>query len=149
MTVDIKQYEEFVSNSPYGSFTQSSHWADAKEGWDSEQVAVFDENGAIKAAMQILFRKLPVVGSTFAYATRGPVCDCNDKETLTALMEEAKKAAKKHHAYMLKVDPMIPHCEQATQEENFSFDIDKSREVIDNFKALGFDYLEANVKEWP
>ncbi len=138
--VDIKKYEDFVSNSPYGSFTQSSLWAKAKVDWDSELVAVYDKDGNIKAAMQILFKKLPVIKSTFAYSTRGPVCDCTDKETLTELMEEAKKVAKKHHAYMLKVDPMIPHYEQVTEEENFSFDKEKSLEVVENFKSLGFEY---------
>ena len=88
--VDIKKYEDFVSNSPYGSFTQSSLWAKAKVDWDSELVAVYDKDGNIKAAMQILFKKLPVINSTFAYSTRGPVCDCTDKETLTELLEEAK-----------------------------------------------------------
>ena len=55
--VDIKKYEDFVSNSPYGSFTQSSLWAKAKVDWDSELVAVYDKDGNIKAAMQILFKK--------------------------------------------------------------------------------------------
>ena len=54
--VDIKKYEDFVSNSPYGSFTQSSLWAKAKVDWDSELVAVYDNDGNIKAAMQILFK---------------------------------------------------------------------------------------------
>ena len=92
--VDIKAYEEFVCNSPYGSFTQSSDWAKVKADWDSELVAVYDRDGNIKAAMQILFKKLPVINSTFAYSTRGPVCDCTDKETFSELREKAKTVAK-------------------------------------------------------
>ena len=47
--VDIKKYEDFVSNSPYGSFTQSSLWAKAKVDWDSELVAVYDHAVTIRS----------------------------------------------------------------------------------------------------
>lgn len=100
-------YEEFVKNHPKGHFCQSEKWAKLKDNWKNEVVTAEDENGNIKGIMSILIRKMPVVPYTMMYAPRGPVCDVHDKETIMELTKKVKELAKKHKAYVLKVDPDV------------------------------------------
>ena len=100
-------YEEFVKNHPKGHFCQSEKWAQLKDNWKNEVVTVEDENGNIKGMMSILIRKMPVVPYTMMYAPRGPVCDVHDKETIMELTKKVKELAKKHKAYVMKIDPDV------------------------------------------
>ncbi len=100
-------YEEFVKNHPKGHFCQSEKWAKLKDNWKNEVVTVEDENGNIKGMMSILIRKMPVVPYTMMYAPRGPVCDVHDKETIMGLTKKVKELAKKHNAYVMKIDPDV------------------------------------------
>lgn len=100
-------YEEFVQNHPKGHFCQSEKWAQLKYNWKHEVVTAEDENGNIKGMMSILIRKMPVVPYTMMYAPRGPVCDVHDKETIMELTKKVKELAKKHKAYVMKIDPDV------------------------------------------
>lgn len=100
-------YEEFVKNHPKGHFCQSQMWAKLKDNWKNEVVTVEDENGNIKGMMSILIRKMPVVPYTMMYVPRGPVCDVHDKETIMELTKKVKELAKKHNAYVMKIDPDV------------------------------------------
>ena len=100
-------YEEFNKNHPKGHFCQSEKWAQLKDNWKHEVVTAEDENGNIKGMMSILIRKMPVVPYTMMYAPRGPVCDVHDKETIMELTKKVKELAKKHKAYVMKVDPDV------------------------------------------
>lgn len=123
--ISVEEYEKFAAAFPAGSFMQSANWVKVKSnGWGSERVAVRGENGEIKGVMQMLIKKIPFVGTCYMYAPRGPVCDLHDKETTRELIEAAVQAAKKHHAYILKVDPM-------TEKDD--------TEAIENLCAAGFD----------
>lgn len=125
MAVLVSDYEKFVSSSKFGCFTQSENWCVVKKCWKNERLIVYDNDGNIKGTMQILIKKIPILNTTFMYSPRGPVCNYNDKEILSKLLEGAKRLAQTHHAYMLKIDPMV--------------DKDNS-EAINNFISLGFRY---------
>ena len=107
MEMEMSNYEAFVSASPYASFMQSEDWIKVKEGWGCERITVTDDSGKVTGAMQILIKKIPMMRTAFLYAPRGPVCDPHDEETLRKLVEKAREVAKKYHAYMLKVDPLV------------------------------------------
>ena len=100
-------YEQFVQNHPKGHFCQSEKWALLKDNWKHETVTATDKDGNIKGLMSILIRKMPVVPYTMMYAPRGPVCDVHDKETIAELACKVKELAKKHNAYVMKVDPDV------------------------------------------
>ena len=100
-------YEEFNKNHLKGHFCQSEKWAQLKDNWKNEVVTVEDEKGNLKGMMSILIRKMPVVPYTMMYAPRGPVCDVHDKETIMELTKKVKELAKKHKAYVMKVDPDV------------------------------------------
>ncbi len=103
----IKQYEEFNKKHTKGHFTQTLQWAKVKDMWKNEVVLSLDDNGNIKGSMSLLIRKIPLFNSTIMYSPRGPVCDIYDKETITELVSGAKKLAKKHKSYVLKIDPDV------------------------------------------
>lgn len=102
-----KEYEEFVSGHPCGTFTQSLKWADVKPGWKHEAIAVKDENGDVKGAALILIRKIPVLNTAFLYCPRGPVFDHGDYETLNELLEAIREIGEALGACIFKCDPAI------------------------------------------
>ena len=122
---EYPQYEAFVSIHKNAFFTQSIHWMKVKKNWNHEIVVSKDIQGTIKAAMLVLIRRLPMVRSTMLYAARGPVFDFDDVGSLNDLLEGAKLLAKKHRAFLFKMDPII---EQNDQHH------------IDLFKSLGMRF---------
>ena len=121
----LQEFEAFVAGHPKGHFLQSHQWAAVKGSWKWEAVAVRNSDGNICGAFSVLIRKLPALPYTFMYSARGPVCDINDKATLTELERGAAALAKKHKAYAFTLDPDVLSCETG---------------FIESMKALGFDH---------
>lgn len=104
----LPEYEAFLQRHPKGHFSQSVLWAKQKPMWIWKALACRDEAGQIKGTLAVLIRKVPGTPFTLMYACRGPVCDPDDQETLTALLDGAKQLAKEYHSYVIKIDPDIP-----------------------------------------
>ena len=102
------EYEAFCQNSPFGQFTQSTLWYGVKNNWGHEVVVSRDENGKIVGGVSVLIQKIPLIGTSFLYAPRGPVCDLHDRAVLKDLMEGVNALAKKYKAHNFKMDPDIP-----------------------------------------
>lgn len=128
---EINEYESFVANHKNGCFMQSIHWAEVKNNWKHEVVAVRDENGNIKGTALILIKRIPIIGCSFLYCPHGPVCDYSDRATLSEIFTAIGEIAEVYHAYQLKIDPCIT--------ENDTFE-------INTFTALGFSF-RANAPE--
>lgn len=111
--IDVKEidqeYENFVQSHYKGHFAQSIRWAKTKDEWQYETVVVRDENEKIKGSMLLLIRKVPGLNSSIVYSPRGPVCDIHDENTFIELTKKAEEVAKKHKAFLLKMDPDIPN----------------------------------------
>ena len=101
------EMEEFVSRHPQGGFTQSVNWQKVKNNWGYEAVVSRGEDGEIKGAVSVLIQKIPLVGTAFLYAPRGPVCDLHDKEVLADLKAGVDVLAKKYNAHTFKMDPDV------------------------------------------
>ena len=113
----IPEYEAFLQAHPKGHFAQSVLWAKQKPMWHWEAIVSRDEAGNIKGSMAVLIRRIiPGLPFTMMYACRGPVTDLNDRETLADLMDGAKKLAKQHHSYVIKIDPDVPSSETAYEK---------------------------------
>lgn len=108
----IPEYEAFLQSHPKGHFAQSVLWAKQKPMWHWEAIVSRDSKSAIRGSMAVLIRKIiPGLPYTMMYACRGPVTDLDDTETLKDLVDGAKKLAKKHHSYVIKIDPDVPSSE--------------------------------------
>ena len=101
------EYEAFVSSHPRGSFTQSILWHKLKNNWGHQVVVSRDGEGKIAGGMSILTQKIPLIGTTFLYAPRGPVCDLTDRRVLADLKAGVDQLAKATHAHVFKMDPDI------------------------------------------
>ena len=118
-----EEYEAFVLAHPAGEFTQSLRWPEVKNNWGYEAVLSRGKDGTLQGAMLVLVQRIPLIGTSFLYAPRGPVCDLHDKETLADLMSGVDRLAKKHKAHAFKVDPNVLFSDE---------------EAAQNLKALGF-----------
>ena len=102
-----REYEEFVSGHPRGEFMQSSHWQEVKNNWQWEAVVSRDGAGKIVGACGVLIQKMPLFGTTFLYAPRGPVCDLHDGAVLADLKAGVDQLAKTCNAHLFKMDPDV------------------------------------------
>lgn len=106
----VNRYNAFVRSSPYRSMMQDISWKDVKSGWGDVQV-YFEKNNEIVAAVSLLTRKIPG-GFSMLYAPRGPVCDFNDLSLVEGLIKEVDQVAKKHKAFLLKMDPEVTYTDE-------------------------------------
>lgn len=109
--VDIKsaaEFDAFVESHENGHFLQTSLWGKVKDDWKWFGVICRDEGGKITGTMGVLLRKISKLPYHMMYAPRGPVCNFDDKETFSALIEAAKEEGKKYNAYELKIDKDVP-----------------------------------------
>lgn len=100
------EFDAFARSHKNSNFMQSLAWSRLKSNWGHEIVVSRDENGTIKGAALILIRKMPL-GSSMLYAPRGPIYDYHDRKTFLDLFEGIRQVAKKHHAFLFKMDPCI------------------------------------------
>ena len=101
------EYEEFVKNHPCGTFTQSIKWTGVKNNWGHEIVVSRDKDGKIVGGCLVLIRKIPVIGTSFLYSPRGPICDLHDEAVLSDLKKGIDVLAKKYRARLYKMDPNV------------------------------------------
>lgn len=68
-----REWDAFVTSQPRAHVLQQSAWGDLKRhfGWQVERVALVEGESRIVAGAQVLFRRLPVMG-TMAYVPMGP-----------------------------------------------------------------------------
>lgn len=101
------EYEEFVKNSEYGTFTQSVKWTGVKNNWKHEIVVSRNDEGKIVGGCLVLIRKIPIIGTSFMYSPRGPICDLHDEAVLRDLKSGIDVLAKKYRAHAYKMDPNV------------------------------------------
>ncbi|MEE1138178.1 MAG: peptidoglycan bridge formation glycyltransferase FemA/FemB family protein [Acutalibacteraceae bacterium] len=102
------EFDAFTEKHKNGHFLQTSLWARVKDDWKWFGVICRNDSGEITGTMGVLLRKISKLPFHMMYAPRGPVCDFDDKETFSALIEAAKQEGKKYNAYELKIDKDVP-----------------------------------------
>ncbi|MDR2753686.1 MAG: aminoacyltransferase [Oscillospiraceae bacterium] len=109
----VGEFETFNSEHPCGHFMQSAQWAQLKREWGREVVVSRNAEGKIVGGMSVLVRKMPLFGRTMLYIGRGPVAAPDDFATLEDLFKSIPVLAKKHKAYIFKMDPPVPKSNEA------------------------------------
>ncbi len=103
---DKQEYKEFLESHDRCNFQQSLEWGNIKSSWKKEVILSEDKNGKIRGSLCVWIRKFPIFGNMM-YSARGPVCDIYDEEVIKELREGANLLAKKHKAFVLRVEPDI------------------------------------------
>ena len=136
----LPEYEGFVQSHPKGNFAQSYLWGKQKPMWQWDAIAVRGEDGAIRGSLAVMTRKVPGIGRTLMYGCRGPVCDLDDRETFSQLLDGAKVLAKKYKSYVIKIDPDVPSSNTAFSSMLQSFGF-RAKEGGKNFEAIQPRYV--------
>ena len=136
----LPEYEAFVQSHPKGNFVQSYLWGKQKPMWQWDAIAVRGEDGAIRGSLAVMTRKVPGIGRTLMYGCRGPVCDLDDRETFSQLLDGAKALAKKYKSYVIKIDPDVPSSNTAFSSMLQSFGF-RAKEGGKNFEAIQPRYV--------
>ena len=136
----LPEYEAFVQSHPKGNFVQSYLWGKQKPMWQWDAIAVRGEDGAIRGSLAVMTRKVPGIGRTLMYGCRGPVCDLDDRETFSQLLDGAKVLAKKYKSYVIKIDPDVPSSNTAFSSMLQSFGF-RAKEGGKNFEAIQPRYV--------
>lgn len=111
----VERYNHFVRTSPYAFFTQDMSWAKVKSNWIPEYIYLEDESGNIRASLSVLMVEA-VPGKMLMYASRGPLCDFYDMDTVEELISEAGELAKKYNAFLLRMDPLVREDDDLVQK---------------------------------
>jgi peptidoglycan pentaglycine glycine transferase (the first glycine) len=106
---DPAAWDAFVEQTPYATFTQLSGWGALKSvgGWKAIRVAVGARRGEPVAGVQMLARRVPIVGWQLAYAPRGPVGRLDDPVVRDALVAGVRDVGREHRLATVRVDPEV------------------------------------------
>ncbi|MGN0678131.1 MAG: lipid II:glycine glycyltransferase FemX [Oscillospiraceae bacterium] len=143
----LEEYEQFVSESTYGYFSQSLKWCNLKNNWGWDAVISRGADGKIRGTCLVLIKKVPVVGMSILYAPRGPVCDITDKEVLNDLMDGIKELAIKYKSIEFICDPCIEESDEASRKilEEFGFSHERFAKDYETIQTRN-NYMLRNIK---
>lgn len=133
---DIKEkdYDAFVKEYSMSSFMQEYNWGNVKEEWTPIHCGLYKDDSLV-AVCTILKRRI-IKNISIFYVPRGYLIDYENIEVLKEMTKGIKGLAKKHHAYVVKIDPN--YC---TKEYGF-----KDNEIPINY-SINNNIKNSNLKK--
>ncbi|WP_172632065.1 lipid II:glycine glycyltransferase FemX [Dictyobacter arantiisoli] len=112
---DRQLWNTFIANSEGCNVTQTYEWGELMSSRAGEMlpIGVLNDEGELCAAMLIIISKAALLKATYFYAPRGPIIDNPETPAMDILLAFAKDEARKRHAFMLKIEPGVPHDDEA------------------------------------
>jgi peptidoglycan pentaglycine glycine transferase (the first glycine) len=103
---DPQAWNSFVDGAPYGTFTQLWQWGELKAGggWRPLRLCVGGPGQPV-AGVQLLIRRVPVVGWSLGYAPRGPIGALDVPAVRGRLIEALRELGREERLATVRVDP--------------------------------------------
>lgn len=107
---DPARWDEFVEAAPYRSFSQLWEWGELRRegGWSALRLAIGEGEGSsapILAGVQLMVRRVPVVGVGLAYAPRGPAGALDDEDVWSELIVAIRHLAVRERLATVRLEP--------------------------------------------
>lgn len=107
---DLQKFDKFVCDNK-GSYLQYSKWSNVKTTWNPYFYSATADGGeGLVATALVLERKIPAIGKVW-YISCGLVCSEElkaDADYITEFVKFIKVEMKKHGAFSLVIDPLVP-----------------------------------------
>ncbi|HZQ09569.1 MAG TPA: peptidoglycan bridge formation glycyltransferase FemA/FemB family protein [Anaerolineae bacterium] len=105
---NVSEWDSALADIPYAHVLQSWTWGEikARHGWTPTRV-LFCENGAPRAAVQILRRPLPRTPSGVLYVPKGPALNFDDVKLFEHVLSRLENLARQQRGIFIKIDPDI------------------------------------------
>jgi peptidoglycan pentaglycine glycine transferase (the first glycine) len=107
-TLSIFEFDDYAKTHPLGNYHQTSSYAmfASEQGYEYDLLGFTDDQGNIKAASLILYKKLGMF-NRYGYAPKGFLIDYHDTELVKEFTKAIKKYYYKKNFAFIKINPEI------------------------------------------
>jgi len=104
---DSAAWNAFVESAPYHAFPQLWEWGEVRAmgGWRPVRLAIGPSHDRPMAGVQLLLRRMPLLGWHLAYAPRGPIGQLDDQEIRNALVAALRALGRAEKIATVRADP--------------------------------------------
>ena len=105
---DTQTWDGALLNLPANHVLQSWSWGEFKAayGWMATRL-LFTEEGRVRAAAQVLRRRMPHLPLAVMYVPKGPAMDYADLPLLETVLAHLEAVARRRRAIFIKIDPDV------------------------------------------
>ena len=144
-TLSIFEFDDYAKTHPLGSYHQTSSYAmlASEQGFEYDLLGFVDDQGKIKAASLILYKKLGMF-NRYGYAPKGFLIDYHDTELLKEFTKALKKYYYKKNFAFIKVNPEIS---VGTMDyKNKIINYNQNHILESTLRGLNFKKMESNKR---
>ena len=144
-TLSIFEFDDYAKTHPLGSYNQTSSYAmlASEQGFEYDLLGFVDDQGNIKAASLILYKKLGMF-NRYGYAPKGFLIDYHDTELLKEFTKALKKYYYKKNFAFIKVNPEIS---VGTMDyKNKIINYNQNHILESTLRGLNFKKMESNKR---
>lgn len=144
-TLSIFEFDDYAKTHPLGSYHQTSSYAmlASEQGYEYDLLGFVDDQGKIKAASLILYKKLGMF-NRYGYAPKGFLIDYHDTELLKEFTKALKKYYYKKNFAFIKVNPEIS---VGTMDyKNKIVNYNQNHILESTLRGLNFKKMESNKR---
>lgn len=144
-TLSIFEFDDYAKTHPLGSYHQTSSYAmlASEQGYEYDLLGFVDDQGNIKAASLILYKKLGMF-NRYGYAPKGFLIDYHDTELLKGFTKALKKYYYKKNFAFIKVNPEISVGTMDYKKKIINYN--QNHILESTLRGLNFKKLETNKR---